>query len=210
MQTASGNRWRTASLVLGGALSLGAAVSPLDSRFSTHMLQHLMLGDLGPLLVVAGLTGTLLRPRRPIHAATHPLVALPLWAVVLVCWHLTPLYDAALRHESLHAFQHVTFFLAGTLLWAAILEPLPGPAWFTAAWKLPYVVAMWLVSLTLSQLFLWSGHSYYGSYTLADQRTGGGVMLIEGSFVMIGVVVWLLFRLFRESEERQRVLEARR
>jgi putative membrane protein len=210
MQTASGNRWRTASLVLGGALSLGAAVSPLDSRFSTHMLQHLMLGDLGPLLVVAGLTGTLLRPRRPIRAATHPLVALPLWAVVLVCWHLTPLYDAALRHESLHAFQHVTFFLAGTLLWAAILEPLPGPAWFTAAWKLPYAVAMWLVSLTLSQLFLWSGHSYYGSYTLADQRTGGGVMLIEGSFVMVGVVVWLLFRVFRESEERQRLLEARR
>jgi putative membrane protein len=210
MQTASGNRWRTASLVLGGALSLGAAVSPLDSRFSTHMLQHLMLGDLGPLLVVAGLTGTLLRPRRPIRAATHPLVALPLWAVVLVCWHLTPLYDAALRHESLHAFQHVTFFLAGTLLWAAILEPLPGPAWFTAAWKLPYVVAMWLASLTLSQLFLWSGHSYYGSYTLADQRTGGGVMLIEGSFVMVGLVVWLLFRVFRESEERQRLLEARR
>jgi putative membrane protein len=104
----------------------------------------------------------------------------------------------------------VTFFLAGTLLWAAILEPLPGPAWFTAAWKLPYVVAMWLVSLTLSQLFLWSGHSYYGSYTLADQRTGGGVMLIEGSFVMIGVVVWLLFRVFRESEERQRLLEAGR
>jgi len=210
MQTVSGNRWRTAILVLGGALSLGAAVSPLDSRFSTHMLQHLMLGDLGPLLVVAGLTGTLLRPRRPIRAATHPLVALPLWAVVLVCWHLTPLYDAALRHESLHAFQHVTFFLAGTLLWAAILEPLPGPAWFTAAWKLPYVVAMWLASLTLSQLFLWSGHSYYGSYTLADQRTGGGVMLIEGSFVMVGVVVWLLFRVFRESEERQRLLEARR
>jgi putative membrane protein len=210
MQTASRNRWRTLCLVLGVALSLGAAASPLDRRFSTHMLQHLLLGDLGPLLVVAGLTGMLLRPRRAIRQATHPLVALPLWALVLVGWHLTPLYDAALRHELLHAFQHLTFFLAGTLLWAAILEPLPGPAWFTTAWKLPYVVAMWLVSLTLSQLFLWSGHSYYGSYTLADQRTGGGVMLIEGSFVMIGVVVWLLFRVFRESEERQRVLEARR
>jgi putative membrane protein len=210
MQPASRNRWRTLSLVLGLALSLGAAASPLDGRFSTHMLQHLLLGDLGPLLVVAGLTGTLLRPRRAIRAATHPLVALPLWTAVLVCWHLTPLYDAALHHESLHALQHLTFFVAGTLIWAAILEPLLGPLWFTAAWKLPYVVAMWLVSLTLSQLFLWSGHSYYGSYTLADQRTGGGVMLIEGSFVMIGVVVWLLFRVFHESEERQQLLEARR
>ena len=75
-------------------------------------------------------------------------------------------------------------------------------------WKLPYVVAMWLVSLALSQLFLWSGHSYYDGYTLSDQRAGGGVMLIEGSLVMLGVVVWLLFRVFRESEERQQLLDA--
>ena len=56
---------------------------------------------------------------------------------------------------------------------------------------------MWVVSLTLSQVFLWSGHSYYAGYTLADQRAGGGVMLVEGSLVMLGVVVWLLLRVFR-------------
>ena len=69
---------------------------------------------------------------------------------------------------------------------------------------------MWLVSLALSQLFLWSGHSYYGRYTLSDQQAGGGVMLVEGSFVMLGVIVWLLFRVFRESEERQLLLDAQR
>ena len=196
------------SLSLGVAVSLGAALWPLDGRFATHMLQHLLLGDLGPLLVAAGLTGTLPRPPQLLRIATHPLVALPLWTAALVCWHLTPLYDAALRHGSLHALQHVTFFLAGTLLWSAIVEPLPGPSWFTTSWKLPYVVAMWLVSLALSQLFLWSGHSYYDGYTLSDQRAGGGVMLIEGSLVMLGVVVWLLFRVFRESEERQQLLDA--
>ena len=61
---------------------------------------------------------------------------------------------------------------------------------------------MWLVSLALSQVFLWSGHVYYTRYLdaprtwglspLADQRAGGGVMLVEGSLVMLGVVVWLL------------------
>ena len=33
-------------------------------------------------------------------------------------------------------------------------------------------------------------------------------MLVEGSLMMIGVAVWLLFRLFRESESRQRLLDA--
>src|SRR4051794_6575545 len=123
----------------GVAMSLGAALSPLDGRFSTHMLQHLLLGDLGPLFVVIGLTAPLRRPRRALHIPTHPFVALPVWAAALVCWHLTPLYDAALRHEALHALQHLTFFLAATLLWAAIVEPLTGPSWFTTTWKLPYV-----------------------------------------------------------------------
>jgi hypothetical protein len=30
---------------------------------------------------------------------------------------------------------------------------------------------------------------------------------VEGSIVMLGVVVWLLFRVFAESEERQRALD---
>ena len=60
------------------------------------------------------------------------------------------------------------------------------------------------------QLFLWSGNSYYGRYTLSDQQAGGGVMLVEGSFVMLGVIVWLLFRVFRESEERQLLLDTHR
>jgi cytochrome c oxidase assembly factor CtaG len=136
----------------------------------------------------------------------HPFVALPLWSALLVLWHTTPLYDAALRHGAVHSLQHASFFLAGVLLWASLVQP--GPRWFTSAWKLPYVGAMWLVSLTLSQLFLWSGHSYYAGYTLSDQRAGGGVMLVEGSAVMLGLVVWLLLRVLRESEERQRLVES--
>jgi cytochrome c oxidase assembly factor CtaG len=194
-------QWRTVSVVAGGLVVCGAAAAPLDGHFSTHMAQHLLLGDLGPLLVVLGLERRAL-PARP----RHPLVALPLWAAFAVLWHLTPLYDAALRHAALHALQHLSFFVAGTLLWASLL--LPGPVWFTSALKLPYVLAMWLVSLSLSQVFLWSGHSYYAGYTLSDQRAGGGVMLVEGSVVMLGLIVWLLLRVLRESEARQQALEA--
>jgi cytochrome c oxidase assembly factor CtaG len=228
-------RRRTTSLLRMAAFAaavgvlLVAFLSPLDRLgeerlFSAHMAQHLLIGDVAPLLVVLGLDGPLLRPLIAVRAVqrlrrlAHPLVALPLWAVSLCVWHLTPLYDAALDHATVHALQHGLFFACGVLVWAALLEPLPGPAWFTAGRKLVYVAAMWLVSLALSQVFLWSGHAYYARYVEAprtwglspvgDQRAGGGVMLVEGSLVMLGVAVWLLLRLFRESESRQRLLEA--
>lgn len=191
---------RLASSLLGAALVVGsAAATPLEHRFWTHMLQHLALGDAVPLLLVLG------RPSPRLGPLERPELALPLWTVSLLAWHLTPLYDAALDRELVHLLQHVCFFVAGLALWSALLRR--GPAWFTAVRRLPYVLGMWTVSLVLSQIFLWSGHSYYDGYSLNDQRAGGGVMLVEGSIVMLGVVVWLLFRVFVESEERQRVLD---
>jgi putative membrane protein len=221
--------WRIVAFTGGAVVLLAAFLSPLDRLgeerlFSAHMAQHLLIGDVAPLLVVLGLEGPLLRPAlalRPVQRLrllAHPLVALPLWAANLCLWHLTPLYDAALDHDAVHALQHSSFFACGALVWAALLEPLPGPAWFTAGRKLLYVAGMWLVSLGLSQVFLWSGHAYYARYVeaprtwdlapLADQRAGGGVMLVEGSLVMLGVAAWLLLRAFRESETRQRLLDA--
>ncbi len=205
-----------------------ALVSPIDTigeerLFSVHMLQHVMLGDVGPLLVVLGLDGRMLqpllrvRPIRLLRVLAHPLVALPLWAINLCAWHLPVFYDAALRDNAVHACQHILFFTLGALMWAALFEPLPGPRRFGMAWKAVYLLAMWVVWLALSQIFLWSGHAYYAPYLhvprtwglspLADQRAGGGVMLVEGSFTMIGVLIWLLFQLFAESEARQQMIE---
>ena len=128
------------------------------------------------------------------------------------------LYDAALAHPGLHALQHGLFFTCGALVWAALLEPLPGPQWFGAGPKALYLAGMWFFSLAFSQVFLWSGSPFYRPYVhaprtwgispLADQRLGGGVMLVEGSFVMLAVLVWLLLRWLRETEARQRLLDA--
>jgi putative membrane protein len=184
---------RRASGFAGAAVVIGAQLAPLDERFWTHMVQHLLIGDLGPLLIVVA------RPLR-----VRPSVALPVWGAAFIGWHLTPLYDAALRHEWIHVLSHLSFLAGGLLLWSVLLG-----RQLSTARKLPYVVAMWIVSLTLSQVFLWSGHAYYDGYTVSDQQSGGGVMLVEGSFVMLAVVVWLLLRLFSETEERQRALEGR-
>jgi cytochrome c oxidase assembly factor CtaG len=220
---------RVAAFAAGLLTILLALASPIDTigeerLFSVHMLQHLLLGDLGALLLVLGLDGRLLRPLlrvRLVHrlrVLAHPLVALPLWAANFVVWHLPVLFDAALRNDAVHALQHSLFIALGMLMWAALLEPLPGPAWFTAPWKIPYVLAMWLVMLVLSQVFIWSSHVYYAPYAhdptlwglthLADQKAGGGVMLVESALTMLPALVWVLLQVLRESEARQRLLDA--
>jgi cytochrome c oxidase assembly factor CtaG len=222
-------RRRVVAFASGLALVLVALVSPVDTigeerLFSMHMFQHLLLGDAGALLLVLGLDGRLLRPlltTRVVHrlrVLAHPLVALPLWAVDFCAWHVPALFDAALRSNAVHALQHSLFVACGMLLWAALLEPLPGPAWFSAPWKLPYVFCMWLVMLVLSQIFIWSGHPYYEPYLhdptlwglshLDDQKAGGGVMLVESALTMLPAFVWVLLGVFRESEARQQLLDA--
>jgi len=212
--------WPRIAAFAAGLLTLFVAlVSPIDTigeerLFSVHMLQHLLLGDVGALLLVLGLDGRLLRPLlrvrlvQRLRVLAHPLVALPLWAANFVLWHLPVLFDAALRHDAIHALQHTLFIALGMLMWAALIEPLPGPAWFTAPWKIPYVLGMWLVMLVLSQVFIWSSHPFYIRYDLTDQKAGGGVMLVESLFTMLPALVWVLLQVLRESEARQRLVDA--
>src|SRR3954447_15468756 len=100
---------RRLSLAAGAAVIVAAQLAPLDGRFWTHMLQHLLIGDLGPLLLCLG-------RRFP----ERPLLALPLWTAALVAWHVPALYDAALEHSALHLLAHLCFFVAGIGVWSVL------------------------------------------------------------------------------------------
>jgi putative membrane protein len=220
--------WRPVLFGLGVLLVTLALVSPVapigeEESFAFHMVQHVLLGDLGPLCIVAGLTGPLLRPLLSVRAIrtlrflAHPLVALPLWTLNLLIWHLPFFWEAALRHEAVHALEHVSFFTAGALMWAAVIEVLPGPEWFGTAAKMGYVVAVRVVSTIVGNVLVWAGTPFYGLYehaerpfglsAEADQGLAGGIMMIEGSLVTIGVLAWLFLRLAQEGELRQELLE---
>ena len=219
--------WRQGLFALGLLLFAVAVGSPIDElgerAFSFHMLQHVLLGDLAPLCVVGGLTGPLLRPLLAVEALArlrflvHPLVALPLWTANLFAWHVPAAYEAALGSGGVHALQHLCFFTFGALMWAPVVEILPGPMWFGTGWKLGYIVVVRLLETLLGNVFLWTGTVLYPTYEraerlwgispLADQGIAGGVMMIEGSLVTIGAIAWLFFRLASEGELRQQLLE---
>jgi putative membrane protein len=221
-------RARRFSFGLGLLLAFAALASPVHALgeqrlFAAHMVQHVLLGDLAPLALVAGLTGPVLRPVlalsviERLRVLAHPLVALPLWALNLYVWHLPVLYEAALRHDAVHALEHMCFFGFGALMWAPVIEVFPGPAWFGTAAKLGYIVVVRVVETILGNVFFWAGSVFYDTYeraerlwglsALADQGTAGAIMMIEGSIVTICALAWLFLRLGDESELRQQLLE---
>jgi putative membrane protein len=221
-------RYRVLLFGLGIALLLLAFASPIAAigekeLFSFHMLQHVLIGDLAPLCLLAGASGPMLRPLlalRPVErlrVLANPLVALPLWAANLYLWHVPFLYEAAVRHSAVHALEHACFFTAGVVVWLPVLETLPAPEWFGTGPKLAYIACVRVVETVLGNVFVWSGAVFYGVYAhgdelwgvspLQDQGLAGAVMMIEGSIVTIVALAWLFLRMAQEGELRQELLE---
>jgi putative membrane protein len=184
------------------ALVLVALLSPLarygeHRSFAAHMAQHLLLGDLAPLALVLGLR----------RGFVHPLLALPLWLANLCFWHVPAVYEAALRHGGVHMLQHAALFAAGVLVWIPVFSA--DESRFGVGARLAYVLAMMLSGLVLASIFLWWPRVLYSTYAhaggfagmspLTDQRTGGGLMLLEGMAVMVLVAAWLLMRVLRDG-----------
>src|ERR671929_164818 len=141
-----------ATLTMTGRLS--------DELFAAHMAEHLLIADLGALLLVLGLTGPLLAPVLRVkafdrlRALAHPAVAFPLWAVDLYAWHVPVLHEAAVRHAGIHALQHTSFVLFGANMWMALLGPLPKPAWFGNLARLIYIIAVRLTGAVLGNVLV--------------------------------------------------------
>jgi putative membrane protein len=107
--------WRRICLGSGLLLISIALFSPIghiaEELVIAHMVEHLLIGDLATLLLVLGLTKSLLQPILAIRLFnrlqifTHPLVALPLWALNFYLWHVPALYDAAYGTAPVHALE---------------------------------------------------------------------------------------------------------
>jgi putative membrane protein len=218
--------WRQACFY-GGFVVIAAALTSLGSASQDllymHMIEHLLLGDIAALLIVLGLTGPLIAPILRIklfdrlRALSHPAIAFPLWTADLYIWHLPIFYQAALRHSAIHALEHAMFLGFGINMWMCLFGPLPTPSWFGNLGRLFYIVAVRLAGTILGNIFLWSGTVFYPFYAhgdavhhispLADQNIAGAIMMVEESFLTLGLFCWLFLRAAREGEERQNLLD---
>ena len=219
--------WRQVCFGAGLATIAAALFGPLghmsEELVIAHMAEHLLIADVASLFLILGLTRSMLQPVLAVGAfnrlqfLAHPAVAFPLWALNLYAWHLPGLYQDAFGAAPIHALEHASFLFFGCLVWMPVFGPLPKPAWFTAGWKVGYVIAVRFAGAILGNVLMWSGtvlypiyaegERYWGISPLADQSTAGVIMMVEGTFLILGVLAWVFFEVAREGEEKQRLLD---
>jgi cytochrome c oxidase assembly factor CtaG len=217
--------WRLCCFVASVLVAIVALVSPLDALadqlFFAHMVQHMLLLDLAPILGIVGLTKVILRPitravadlERKAGPLAHPAFALLLYVGVIWAWHVPAAYDLAVKQPLVHVLEHISFVLAGSLYWWHLLSPIRarlrldglGPIAYMAGTKL-FIGALGMgLAFAPSALYPYYVHHarVWGISALSDQGIAGLVMAVEQSLVMGIAIVVLFIRALSESERAQ-------
>jgi cytochrome c oxidase assembly factor CtaG len=216
------------ALFTGGlATIIVALVSPVDSLgdqlLVMHMVQHVLLLDLAPILIILGFNKVLLRPvTRRLHVLerragylAHPAFAVLAYAGFMWAWHIPAMYDAALKNSTVHAFEHLCFAAAGSLYWWHLLSPIRSRMRMGGLGPVAYMVSTKLLVGALGIVLAFAPASFYPFYEhhphywglspSTDQSMAGLVMALEQSIVMGIALVWVFVQMLRESErEAQR------
>ncbi|TQN32122.1 putative copper resistance protein D [Haloactinospora alba] len=174
-----GDRWpwgRALSWALGLLTLVAMLLSGFGTYsmvlFSTHMIQHMVLSMLTPILLVLGAPVTLaLRALRPAAVrgdrgprewlnillqsrfsqwVTHPVIAAPLFVVSPYALYFTSLFPTLMDNHFGHLAMNVHFLVTGFLFYWVIIGVDPGPR------KLPYLLRVVLLLLAMGM------HAFFG------------------------------------------------
>ena len=222
-----GAGWPQALAFAGSMIVLGVAtISPVATLgdeyiFSGHMVQHILLGDLAPLLLLLSLSRVIMRPatrrlvglERRLGRLSHPITFIVAWLALVYVWHIPGLYNAALETPVAHGLEHMTFFVAGTLLWWPLIQPVPMRRRLEGTMGLAYIFAAKMSLGVLGLLLTWSTAVFYSYYesvpriwglsAIEDQNVGGAIMMIEQALVLLSVFFLLFVRMLTQSEEAE-------
>ena len=179
--------------------------------FSAHMVQHLVLTLVAPPLLIMGTPGWMLRPALnwrgvgPVaRAITRPAMCFAIFNLVLIVWHLPPMYEMAMEHHNIHIVQHLFFMVSATLMWWPILSPLPELPRLSYPLQMLYLFLMSIPMSLVAVCIGYSDHILYPAYAIApriwgitpmqDQLMGALIMWVPGGFFFFAVISVVFFR----------------
>ncbi len=216
---------RAALFVAGVAITLFALVGPLDTLAeeylqTAHMLQHVLVADLGvalTLLAVRGPLAVFFLPRGLLVPLAHtqwlrralafllkPWVSYVVWVGVLVAWHVPAAYEAALVDPVVHSLEHLSFVVGGLLVWTQIIDP-TGHRRMTVGERAGYVALLFWTGQILAYVIAFATEPLYEAYVeqtdrllglspLTDQKLSAVVMMVEQALTL-GLAFVILYRL---------------
>jgi putative copper resistance protein D len=197
--------------------------------FSMHMLAHMSLGMLIPVLLVPGAPITLaLRtiakrtdgsrgPREWILLAVHsrifglfanPLVAAGLFVGSLLVFYYTPVFSWATTNHLGHEWMIVHFLIVGYLFVQALIGTDPSPK------RAPYPIRLIILLATMAfhaffglailsstglLLSNWYGAMGWGTNALIDQQAGGGIAWSVGEIPTVCLAVIVAIMWYRSD-----------
>jgi putative membrane protein len=217
----------------GLALTAVALAGPPDALgdelMSAHMVQHLLIADLGAPLLLVGLRTPVLvfylprfalvplarrrRLRALFRTLRKPLVAIGVYVLVLYGWHWAVAFEAALESPVVHALQHQSFVAASLLVWWPAIEPkrrrLRGELW-----KIAHIMGCRLAGMFLAMAFIIASSTFYAGYygdrarehgldPLLDQQIAGGLMLGVDLLVMFFALAFFFFRAAQDHDRAE-------
>jgi cytochrome c oxidase assembly factor CtaG len=223
--------WTRIPLFVAGVIvTVLAIVSPIDAigeRYlqSVHMLQHVLIADLGIALTVVAVRGPLsvfflprdlLVPlarvvwlRQLLRFLLRPGTSYAVWVLVLVSWHIPRFYEAALHHRFWHDVMHLSFIVGGLLVWTQIIDPSRHHR-LTLNERLGYTALVFWTGQIMAYVLLFDFSPLFPTYVdeprrllglspLTDQKLAGVVMMVEQA-ATVGITFVLLLR----AAQRQR------
>jgi putative membrane protein len=215
---------RAALFALALAAGLLPLVSPLDGvsddyLLSAHMVEHLLIGDVAPALAMLAVRGPLvffLLPQpvlrglagvRPLRTALsfllRPAVTFVVAAAIVAAWHVPAAYDYADTHERIHDLEHACFVVAGTLVWAQLVDPARRRA-LTEAGRILFAWGLFAAGELSTHVILLDDVAHYRPYAtqpvrllglspVADQHWAAALMSIE-QVLAFGILTLVLVR----------------
>lgn len=194
-------------------LSLNGWLHDLSDSFlfSAHMVQHLVLTLVAPPLLVMGTPGWMLRPALqwrgvgPVaRFVTKAPIAFVIFNLVIIVWHLPPMYEFAMEHHNIHIVQHLCFMIAATLMWWPVLSPMPELPRLSYPLQMLYLFLMTIPMSIVAVCIAYSDHALYPFYAAApriwgitpmqDQTIGALIMWIPGGLFFFTVISVIFFR----------------
>lgn len=219
-------RWRVASFYLSLVTILIALVSPLgvladDYLLSAHMVQHLLITIVVPVLFFAGIPAWMyapLRKRERIWSTwrllTHPIIAFVLFQIPFSVAHAPVFYDLTLRFQPAHIAEHVWFIGTAFLIWWPVMAPGREYGQLTPIMQVVYLFFQTIPGQIVGALITMTETPLYPEYAnaaralglsvMADQQAGGLLMWIGTGTLYLGALMVVFFRWANRADSGER------